>query len=562
MEFYTQNGQGVVEGYARAQTSLVKTIPGITIIGNLGRFPLSQEALFHVSDVFGSYDLSSLPVPKIARSKPDCVFKYKTKPFQHQEDWFNNTKDEKVYAIFWEMGLGKTKLALDNAAHLYAKDEIDTLIVITLNGVHLNWVHKEIPAHLPDYCNPLCVAWDSTKYTGKVKYFRQALDSLFKHEGLAILTCNVEAFSKETVLTLCQKLATKRRAMCVVDEAHCIKEQSAKRTKNVLKLAPLCKYRRIMTGTPAANSPLDLFTQMAFLDRDILGHKSYYSFRSKYAILQPVREMGGRIKKYRGRVVETVVGYKDVEELTTKIEPWSTRLTKDECLDLPPKVYVQAPFMMSEDQRRLYKELVNDTVAEFKGQRISSPMALTRLIRLHQIVCGFVVTDDDILTYIDPLPSPRLKMLLSIVSQIRGKAIIWATYRKSLQEIVGALKHHYGSGSTVGYSGETPADLRPKVVDRFQNNPDCRFFVGQPKAGGTGITLTAANHVIYYSNDYSLNIRLQSEDRAHRIGQEKSVTYTDIVAANTVDEDILSALKDKFDLASKITGDQLVEWLK
>lgn len=562
MEFYVQNGHGVVEGYSRSQTPLIKTIPGVAIIGNLGRFPLSQEALFHVSDVFSGHDLSLLPPPKTNTGKAGCEFSYKTEPFKHQQRWFDKTKDETVYGIFWEMGLGKTKLALDNAAYLYAKGEIDTLIVITLNGVHLNWVHKEIPAHLPDYCDALCVAWDSTKYTGKVKYFREALDSLFKHEGLAILTCNVEAFSKETVLGVCQKLATKRKAMCVVDEAHCIKEQSAKRTKNVLKLAPLCKYRRIMTGTPAANSPLDLFTQMAFLDKEILGHKSYYSFRSRYAILQPVREMGGRIKKYRGRVVETVVGYKDVEELTGKIEPWSTRLTKDQCLDLPPKIYTQAPFLMSEDQQKIYKALVKDTVAEFKGGRVSSPMALTRLIRLHQIVCGFVVTDEDVLTSIGAFPSPRLKMLLSVVSQVRGKAIIWATYRKSLQDIVSALKHHYGAASTVGYSGETPSELRPKVVERFQSNPECRFFVGQPKAGGTGITLTAANDVIYYSNDYSLNIRLQSEDRAHRIGQAGAVTYTDIVAANTIDEDILASLKDKFDLASKITGDQLVEWLK
>ena len=562
MKFTTQNKQAVAEGFDKKTLPLIKAIPAVKLIGNRARFDLTDANVKYVYATFADADLTGFPEPAIQVPTIRNPFEFKTKPFKHQQDWFDTTCDATSYGIFWEMGLGKTKLALDTASYLYSKGDIDTLLVITLNGVHLNWVTKEIPTHLSDGCNAHTVAWDSSKVSGGTKYFMKELDKLYNHDGLTILAVNVEAFSRGPALAFCQRLIKEREVLCVIDESHAIKEPKAARTKAILKLRRDCKYRRVMTGTPVANSPLDVFTQMFFLDPEMLGYKSYYAFRARFAILEPIRQMGGGILKHHGRVVETIVGYQDVDKLQELLEPHSSRLTKAECLDLPDKIYVRHPFVISDEQRRMYKQLVDDTVTELRGERISTQMALTRMMRLHQIVCGFTVVDDsDEPTPISEASNPRIKALMSVVESVQGKAIIWATYRFSLREIVDALKTEYGAQSVVGYSGATPADMRPKVVDRFQNDPTCRFFVGQPKAGGTGITLTAATDVIYYSNDYSLNIRQQSEDRAHRIGQNCAVTYTDLEAANTIDADIITALNDKFNIAAQITGDKLVEWL-
>jgi len=193
------------------------------------------------------------------------------------------------------------------------------------------------------------------------------------------------------------------------------------------------------------------------------------------------------------------------------------------------------------------------------GELATTASVLTQIMRLQQICCGFIKPDD---SEIQPLKSKRLEELLEVTEELQGKAIIWASYTYDLQQIASALRHRFGPDSVATYYGETPQDDRQQIVEKFQDEKsELRFFVGQPRTGGYGITLTAANTVIYYSNSYDLEVRLQSEDRAHRIGQNKSVTYIDLVSPKTIDEKILNALKDKINLAGEVLGEKARKWL-
>jgi len=183
---------------------------------------------------------------------------------------------------------------------------------------------------------------------------------------------------------------------------------------------------------------------------------------------------------------------------------------------------------------------------------------LTQLMRLHQITCGHFTADDGTIQRID---NNRVNELMNILSEMEGKAIIWAHYQWDIKDIIKEIVKVHGPGSVVDYYGLTPQDERQDNIRKFQSDPRCRFIVGTPSTGGYGITLTAANTVIYYSNGYDLEKRLQSEDRAHRIGQKKSVTYVDILAEETVDEKIVKSLRKKINIASEVMGEELRSWI-
>jgi len=198
-------------------------------------------------------------------------------------------------------------------------------------------------------------------------------------------------------------------------------------------------------------------------------------------------------------------------------------------------------------------------LAQIGGGLVSTVNALTQLMRLHQIVCGHVKLDDGTVTH---LPSNRIKELLNVVEETDGKIIIWATYRPDIEAIKIALQKEYGMESVGTYYGDTDQDERQRVLRDFQDlDKPLRFFVGNPSTGGYGLTLTAANTVVYYSNSFDLEKRLQSEDRAHRIGQTKNVTYIDLIAPGTVDEKIVKALRDKIDIATQVLGEEIKQWL-
>jgi SNF2 family DNA or RNA helicase len=377
------------------------------------------------------------------------------------------------------------------------------------------------------------------------------LDQLFKtgHE-LHILVMNVEAFSTDKGRLFAAKFLRSHKSLMAIDESTTIKNPKAKRTKNILSLSPICKYRRVMTGSPVTKNPLDLYTQCQFLDIHHLGHESYYSFRNRYALMKSAN--------ISGRSINLVVGYQNLGELSDKLKPFSYRVLKEDCLDLPDKIYMKREIQLTDEQKKLYKQMRQEALATLNGKTVTTMTALTQLMRLHQITCGHFSADDGT---IQEVKNNRLSELLDVLEEVEGKAIIWAHYQHDVMNIYKLLEDKYGPGSVVHYYGKTLPEQRDYAIKNFKNNDKVRFFVGTPQTGGYGITLVQANTVIYYSNGYDLEKRMQSEDRAHRIGQKSTVTYVDIIAQETVDTKIVKALRKKINIASKVMGEELRNWI-
>jgi len=475
-------------------------------------------------------------------------YKFKTKPYDHQVTALEKSWDKKEYAYFMEMGTGKSKVLVDNIAMLYDKGRINAALIIAPKGVYRNWYSQEIPNHLPGHIEHKTVLWTATTSKTKDKEYQQ----LFKIDlDLHILIMNVEAFSTKKGLEFATSFLNCHNSLMAVDESTTIKTPSAKRTKAILNLGKVALYRRILTGSPVTKSPLDLYTQCGFLDGYLLGFDSYYAFRNRYAVMVE--------RNFGGRRVQIPKGYKRLGELSDKLKPFSYRVLKEDCLDLPDKIYIKREVDLTDEQRSTYLTMKSAALAQLNGKMATAPHVLTQLMRLHQITCGHLKNDDDTITEIK---NNRISSLLELLEEVEGKVIIWANYVYDINRIVKAIGLKYGDDTIVQYYGAIPAEQRQKNIEKFQD-PDSpvRFFVGNPQTGGYGITLTAANNIIYYSNGYDLEKRLQSEDRAHRIGQKKAVTYIDLIAPKTVDEKIVKALRKKINIATEIMGEELREWI-
>jgi len=475
-------------------------------------------------------------------------YKFKTKPYAHQLTALEKSWDKQEYGYFMEMGTGKSKVLVDNIAMLYDKGKINGALIIAPKGVYRNWMSQEIPIHLASHIQPKMVLW--TASTSKTK--QKEYDSLFETGyDLHILIMNVEAFSTKKGLDFAGRFLRTHRTLMAVDESTSIKTPTAKRTKSILSIGKLANYRRILTGSPVTKSPLDLYTQCAFLNEHLLGFTSYYTFRNRYANMLD--------RNFGGRRVQIVGGYKRLDELAEILKAFSYRVLKEHCLDLPEKIYIERQVELTEEQSKAYSTMKSAALASLKGKMATAPHVLTQMMRLHQITCGHLKNDDGTITEIK---NNRLDELLDVLDEIEGKAIIWANYIYDIEHIVKEVKKKYGENSVVQYYGAISSEKRQEAIEKFQD-PDSpvKFFVGNPQTGGYGITLTAASNVIYYSNGYDLEKRLQSEDRAHRIGQRKSVTYVDLVAPKTVDEKIKKALRKKINIASEIMGEELRDWI-
>ena len=455
--------------------------------------------------------------------------------------------NKKVFALFMEMGTGKTKVAIDNMAMLYDNGKINGALIIAPKGVYKNWYSQEIPDHLPTHIQPITVLWKSLIN----KTQQKELDKLFQTgHDFHILVMNVEAFSTKKGVDFAARFLNCHNTFMVIDESTTIKNPGAKRTKNIVGLGKYAKYRRILTGSPVTKSPLDLYKQCEFLDEYLLDHSSYYTFRTRYAVM--------RKANFNGRSVEIVVGYKNLGELSEKLKPFSYRVLKDDCLDLPKKTFMKRVITLSAEQDKVYQQMKKMALAQLNGKMVTTASALTQLMRLHQITCGHFTADDG---SIQTIKNNRLSELTDLLDEVEGKAIIWAHYQYDVKEIVKAIIKEHGEDSIVTYYGLTPQDERQNNIKKFQSDPKCRFLVGTPSTGGYGLTLTAASTMIYYSNGYDLEKRQQSEARIDRIGQEKPMTYIDIIFEETVDERIVKAIRKNINIATEIMGEQLKDWI-
>jgi SNF2 family DNA or RNA helicase len=485
----------------------------------------------------------------------------KTRPMSQQLTALARLEGKRNFALLMEMGTGKTWTALADAERCYIGNKIDALLIIAPNGVHTNWIRREIPDHLE--VPTVCYEWKGNPTSKKAK---ADLDKLYKsYDGAAplrVFAINIEAVNTKAGHEALEEFLRCFRVMMVVDESTRIKNPKSKRSEKVLELGKLATARRILTGQPLTKSPIDLFNQFEFLKSGLLGTTSYRAFVSEHAVLLDPRspQMAAIVKKLGpkaayAQIVKTDANgnkiWKNLDKLSELIAPHSFRIRKDDCLDLPPKVYKTVFFDLDPKQRQVYDLMKEDYhYVDVNNMMDRSFQAIAARTKLKQVTSGFVNIEGEP-QLIDAKTNPRMAAFKEIIEDIDGQFIVWAMYKEEIRQIVAALEE--AGISSVQYHGEVGKEDRVKAIDAFQSG-NVQAFVGHAQAGGIGVTLTAASKAIYYSCSFDNELRRQSEDRCHRIGTKKSVLYIDLVAEDTIDEDVVRSLNMK-----DLVADQVID---
>lgn len=443
----------------------------------------------------------------------------------------------KEYALFHEMGTGKTYTAINLAAARYQAGLIDAMIVICPTPIKHIW-ESELEKFCPvDYS---CWVWESGDRSGE-KWFR------VKKDELKVLVVGVESLSIKNGRSIqaIEYFQRFHKFMCVVDESSRIKNWKAARTKTVCKVGGWAEFRLILTGTPVTQGLEDLFGQFLFLNAKIIDCKNYFVFRNKYCV------MGG----FQGK---QILGYQFKEDLLNKIAPFTDYVTKEQCLDLPEQVYPEPISVKpTDEQKRVMKQMKQEYLMEDQGREITVSTVLERTLRYQQVIGGTFPYEEADGTY-KTVPisgnNPKLDATLEYIGDIpdNAKVIVWARFVPEIGYLIEALRETYGESSTVGFYGATTAEERRENSQRFQEDPTCRFIVSNQTVGGYGQTWTAATYAVYYSNTFSYEDRYQSESRPHRKGQLHHVTYQDIEMAVPQDRMILKAVRKKRNLAQEV----------
>ena len=495
------------------------------------------------------------------------MYEFKTKPYEHQLDTFNESKDLEAFALFMEMGTGKTKVTIDTFCYLYQQNKVDSIFILAPKSVYKTWAEIELPKHVPDTIDTEIFIWDSEK--SKTKKYRKELEKfcvpkLRKPNKLYVFIMNIEALQKQNgrntkkpyVMSVANYyMRMNSNNFMVVDESTTIKQSKSNRTKNVLEISQHSKYRRILTGSPITQNPGDLYSQFQFLDPQILDFPNDFMFEKRYAVKKELR--------FGSRTINKIVGWQRQDELYSLISPYSIRILKSDCLDLPPKVYQKRNVELTPEQKKHYNEMKEMALTSLSNEDIITVhgSVLPLISKLQQIVCGFI--KDTHKNKIYDIKNNRINAVMDILEEVStGKVIIWSNFVHNIQKINRAIATKYGQESVASFYGDVSAQERQDIINNFQSpTHPLKYFVGNQQTGGMGITLTEANTVIYFSNNYKYDDRIQSEDRCHRIGQRKTVTYIDLCSEKTVDDRILWILKDKNNISKTVLKEDIQDWI-
>ena len=515
----------------------------------------------NISDKVRKIIVGALEGPIVIKKPFPSKYRFKHVCYEHQKKALDYIYSLKKSALFVEMGLGKTKIAQDKMGVHYLEKKINALLVVCPYSIRFNWV-VEFSKHC---AVPYDIAVIDLKTTSDVRKIDSYINK--KIDTLKILIVGVESLQSGRAIAKCSTFIDTHKAGVIVDEAHTIKTHSASRTKNLIAISKNAVYKLIMTGTPVSQGILDLYGQFLFLDPNIMGVGDFWSYKARYTITEEIR-VGGN------RKINKVVGYKNVEELLEIIKPFVFQCTKDEALDLPDKVKIKRYVTLTKEQQKLYNEIKNERVAilpNISDVKIPDTMLvvqyiLTMYTTLQQVLGGFVTRGTGEYTSTgneirETLPvvirdkNPKILELKNIIAELvdSEQVIIWAKYRAEVFMIAQQLEYYMTDKFEKGceiFIDKT--DEERKQIINNMNNKKTRYFISTHKSGGTGITLNTVSYVVYYSNSFSQLERSQTEDRNHRIGQKRKVTYIDLVVKDTVDTTILKALKDKKDLADYV----------
>lgn len=475
----------------------------------------------------------------------------KTKPYAHQEQAIRMALDRVSFAFLMEQGTGKSLCLIADATHLYITEKINCLIVVAPKGCYLNWPKNELPKHFRDDIPYRVETWVSPSNQGVAKLRKLEAFRDIPMPYLKILVVNVEALAFPSTYKFLRETITNHMCMMAVDESTFIRTASSKRCLYARRLGALAKYRRILTGTPIANRPLDLYGQCAFLDPKLLGFPTFQAFKHYYADIGYFR--GGKrlnpaTDNLRGPgIFPVLVGYRHLPQLTEDLNSFSFRVLKKDCLDLPDKVYETRYVDPTPEQRRMYNDMRDTLISECDdGHYATAQLALTQIMRLQTILCGHIKQDNEEIHHVR---SNRVNAWKDIVEEeLSGddKVITFCAHREDIKLLIKDLP----LGSYAEYHGGN-VSTREEELSRWKIDPLCRYLFAT-YAGGVGLTLNESHTTIYYSQSYDLEKRLQSEDRNHRIGQHDKVTYYDLVVPDSVDEKIVECLHKKQNLADEV----------
>lgn len=502
---------------------------------------------------------------------------FKTEPYKHQKEVFNLFKDRDFHGLFMEMGTGKSKVAIDIASYLYSEGKISAVLLIAPNGVHYQWYSEQLPEHSPIPYNAFI--WDSKKYD--TRHYQVALKR-FEQENAVIkwFCANVEYFSTAMLISIFKRYLHSNKTFIIVDEATRIKNPRAKRTKNIIELSRMSYYRTALTGSPVTNSPFDLWSIFEFLKHNFWDC-NYFVFQHRYGLF--VKDMNRytgktfqrvmnekdydqiRRRVARGESVERIsaytgvsekninyllhhpefTGYKNMDRLKAEIEPYVFYKNKEDCLDLPPKIYERILVDFSKEQKKIYKDLVALLLARYEDTELTVQNKVSLTLRLMQICGGF-------------FPSPELKKPMLIgdknvkierlkedLEEIGDECvIIWAHFIAEIEALYEELTKSFPTWRIEQYYGKTDKLHRRTLVTDFQRG-EIKILICNQQTASFGLNLQRSNLHYFFSNTYSLEHRLQAEDRSHRSGQKWSVVYKDIIIQNSIEERVLKVLKNK-----------------
>jgi SNF2 family DNA or RNA helicase len=517
------------------------------------------------------------------------TYESKREPRAKQREALDWVRGKTHAALLMARRTGKTKVVIDEWGRAVESKEISDLFVIAPGGVYRTWLGALVDDLDPRIERQAAVfVWDSDHaHTGKGK---AAIDAFQAFPGRRILVMNIEALSVKKVGDRLARKAAQQfvtsRCMLVIDESVIVKNRESNASQLVLKtLGPRAGRRLILTGLVAPRNPLDVYAQFRFLDPSIFP-ESFTKFRERYAVVDYICTLPDKVvrAKYRnalkqwspegmsrsemvraiisaGRWIQSrpvVKEFKQIDELHARIAPHSFQVSLKDCYDLPPSSYAFRDVEFTPEQKRIYAEMRDLARAEIANEEhVTAHYVITQMLRLHQVCCGSVTGDDGV---VRQLPENRTQALLELLEDYDGKAIVWCSYQADLTRVVGALIDEYGPGSVARFWGGN-VKTREEEEGMFKTREECRFMVATPDAGGRGRTWDGADLVCYYSQRNNLDHRVQSEDRALNVGKTRSVGFYDLRIPGTVEAKIITALREKMDLASLVEGTDYLKWL-
>lgn len=478
-------------------------------------------------------------------------------PFAHQRRYLENHAEDGARALFWEQGTAKTKPIIDTMCWLWLQRKINAMVIVAPPGVERNWKTDEIPVHaLPVVKPDMMVEVFQTAKKHTINH-KNLMNALLRHPGLSVLLISYPAFMTKDGKAFVWNFLKTRKCLYTLDESHYIKSPNAKRTKSIIASGKYAMYRRILTGTPYAKGPFDIYAQVRFLDeqywkkRGIEGSVEFRNYFGEWFTAEQHKQMFGYDPGF-----DELKGYKNLEKLKEWMDQIGERVEKSEVLDLPPKLYTKKYFDMTPEQKKVYENLRKDYIHEFAdGGVVDGSLALVRLLRFQQVLCGYVPSDLEPSVQISS-KNPRLEAMEDRRDNASSPGIIWSRFTKDID----ILMDMFGSRA-VRYDGTVTADEAEKSKLAFQKG-DADWFIGNQQKGAEGLTLHRAKTVDYYCNSFRLIDRLQSEDRAHRAGMDDNpVLYTDVICPGTTDEGIVANLREKKDIADYMLGNMIREWI-